>query len=110
MSAAFFQQIEEILHTERIDLYRRYGADHTVTLARYTLNMALSESLYPAMASDPILPRTRFPTRTRMMTTVTATTACRLNGQVASFLPTKSSLMARKYKSSFVANKIELQA
>jgi Abi-like protein len=49
MNPAFFLQIEGILHTERIDAYRRDGADHTVTLARYLLNMALSESLYPAL-------------------------------------------------------------
>ncbi len=49
MNPAFFQQIEKILHTERIDAYRQDGADHTITLARYLLNMALSESLYPAL-------------------------------------------------------------
>ena len=49
MNAAFFQKIEDILHTERIDVYRRDGADHKLTLARYALNMALSESLYPAL-------------------------------------------------------------
>jgi hypothetical protein len=49
MNSAFFQQIEDIIHTERIDVYRRDGADHKLTLARYTLNMALSESLYPTL-------------------------------------------------------------
>lgn len=49
MNPAFFQKIESILHTERIDAYRQDGADHTVALARYLLNMALSESLYPAL-------------------------------------------------------------
>ena len=49
MNPAFFQQIEAILHTERIDAYRQDGAAHDVTLARYLLNMALSESLYPAL-------------------------------------------------------------
>lgn len=49
MNPAFFQQIERILHTERIDVYRRDGADHKHTLARYTMNMALSESLYPTL-------------------------------------------------------------
>ena len=49
MNPAFFQPIEGILHTERIDAYRRDGADPTITLARYLLNMALSESLYPAL-------------------------------------------------------------
>ena len=49
MNPAFFQQIEGILHTERIDAYRKDGADHTTTLSRYLLNMALSESLYPAL-------------------------------------------------------------
>ncbi len=49
MNPAFFQQIEGILHTERIDVYRRDGADRKLTLARYMLNMALSESLYPSL-------------------------------------------------------------
>jgi len=49
MNSAFFQQIEDILHTERIDAYRQDGADECLTLARYLLNMALSESLYPAL-------------------------------------------------------------
>jgi len=49
MNPAFFQQIEGILHTERIDAYRQDGADHGVTLSRYVLNMALSEALYPAL-------------------------------------------------------------
>ena len=49
MNPAFFKQIEDIIHTERIDVYRRDGADHTITLARYTLNMALSEALYPSL-------------------------------------------------------------
>lgn len=49
MNSAFFQQIEGILHTERIDAYRQDGADHTTTLSRYLLNMALSESLYPVL-------------------------------------------------------------
>ena len=49
MNSVFFQPIEEILHTERIDAYRQDGADHIVTLFRYLLNMALSESLYPAL-------------------------------------------------------------
>lgn len=49
MNPAFFQHIENILHTERIDAYRHDGADHTTTLSRYLLNMALSESLYPVL-------------------------------------------------------------
>jgi hypothetical protein len=49
MNVAFFQQIEEILHTERIDSYRQDGADEALTLSRYTLNMALSEALYPVL-------------------------------------------------------------
>lgn len=49
MNGAFFQQIEGILHTERIDAYRQDGADSKLTLARYLLNMALSESLYPTL-------------------------------------------------------------
>ena len=49
MNPAFFQQIEGILHSERIDAYRQDAADHTLTLSRYLLNMALSESLYPAL-------------------------------------------------------------
>jgi hypothetical protein len=49
MNPAFFQSIESILHTERIDAYRQDGAGPSVTLARYLLNLALSESLYPAL-------------------------------------------------------------
>ena len=49
MDPLIFQQIEGILHTERLDAYRQDGADHTTTLSRYLLNMALSESLYPAL-------------------------------------------------------------
>ena len=49
MNPAFFQHIESILHTERIDAYRQDGADHTTTLSRYLLNMALSEALYPVL-------------------------------------------------------------
>lgn len=49
MNPHFFQQIEGILHTERIDAYRQDGADHATTLSRYLLNMALSESLYPVL-------------------------------------------------------------
>jgi hypothetical protein len=49
MNPVFFQQIEGILHTERIDAYRQDGADHISTLSRYLLNMALSESLYPVL-------------------------------------------------------------
>lgn len=49
MNPLFFKQIEGILYTERMDSYRRDGADHTLTLARYTLNMALSEALYPTL-------------------------------------------------------------
>lgn len=49
MSPDFFDKIEEILHTERVDAYRQNGADEKLTLARYALNMALAESLYPAL-------------------------------------------------------------
>jgi hypothetical protein len=49
MNSAFFQKIEGILHTERIDAYRQDGADAKLTMARYSFNMALSESLYPAL-------------------------------------------------------------
>jgi hypothetical protein len=49
MSPHRFQQIEGILHTERIDAYRQDGADSNLALSRYLLNMALSEALYPAL-------------------------------------------------------------
>ena len=49
MNSAFFHRIESILHTERMDAYRHDGAAHDLTLARYMLNMALSESLYPTL-------------------------------------------------------------
>jgi len=49
MNPTFFQQIEGILHAERIDAYRQDGADPALTMGRYTLNMALSEALYPSL-------------------------------------------------------------
>lgn len=49
MNPTFFQHIERILHAERIDAYRQDGADPALTLGRYTLNMALSEALYPSL-------------------------------------------------------------
>lgn len=49
MNPAFFQEIEGILHTERIDAYRQDGADEKTTLGRYILNMALSEAIYPVL-------------------------------------------------------------
>jgi hypothetical protein len=49
MSSTFFREIEAILHADRVDAYRQDGADHCVTLSRYLLNMALSESLYPTL-------------------------------------------------------------
>jgi len=49
MNADFFLQIENILHSDRLDVYRQDGADQNLTLARYSLNLALSESLYPSL-------------------------------------------------------------
>ena len=49
MNLDFFQKIEAILNSERLDAYRGDGADEALTLSRYALNMALSESLYPAL-------------------------------------------------------------
>jgi len=49
MNSAYFNSIEQALHTERIDAYRNDGAGQDLTLARYLLNMALSESLYPTL-------------------------------------------------------------
>lgn len=49
MNPSFFQQIEGILHAERIDAYRQDGAAPALTMGRYTLNMALSEALYPSL-------------------------------------------------------------
>lgn len=49
MNPVFFEHIERILHTERIDAYRQDGADQTTTLSRYLLNMALCEALYPLL-------------------------------------------------------------
>jgi hypothetical protein len=49
MNPTFFHRIESIIHSERLDAYRSDGADTTSTLARYLLNMALSEALYPAL-------------------------------------------------------------
>lgn len=49
MNLAFLQKIEVILHSERLDAYRQDQADAAMTLARYSLNMALCESLYPVL-------------------------------------------------------------
>lgn len=49
MNPVFFQEIEGILHTERINAYRQDGVDEKTTLGRYLLNMALCEALYPAL-------------------------------------------------------------
>lgn len=49
MNAAFFQKLEAILHSERMDAYRQDKASAERTLARYALNMALCEALYPAL-------------------------------------------------------------
>ena len=46
MNPVFFQQVEAILATERIDAYRQDGVPPATTLARYLWNMALCESLY----------------------------------------------------------------
>lgn len=49
MTPSTFPQIEAALHTERLDAYRQDGADEKTALARYALNMALAEALYPAL-------------------------------------------------------------
>jgi hypothetical protein len=46
MDGAFFLKLEEILNSERLDVYRQDGADEVTTLSRYLLNMAICESLY----------------------------------------------------------------
>jgi hypothetical protein len=46
MNPAFFQQVETILASERLDAYRQDGVPPATTLARYLWNMALCESLY----------------------------------------------------------------
>jgi len=49
MPPGFFNRIESVLYAERINAYRQDGADELMTLARYMLNMALSESLYSSL-------------------------------------------------------------
>lgn len=49
MKLCKFHQIEATIHPERLDAYRQDGADENLTLARYALNMALSEALYPTL-------------------------------------------------------------
>lgn len=49
MNPAFFQQLETILATERLDAYRQDGVTQEITLARYLWNMALCEALYPPL-------------------------------------------------------------
>src|ERR1043166_4061074 len=46
MNLAFFQQVESILATERLDAYRQDGAVPAIALSRYLWNMALCEALY----------------------------------------------------------------
>jgi hypothetical protein len=46
MNVVFFEQLETVLATERLDAYRQDDADEITTLSRYLLNMALCESLY----------------------------------------------------------------
>ena len=42
----FFTHVRKALSVERIEAYGNDGATHTITLARYLLNLALCESLY----------------------------------------------------------------
>jgi hypothetical protein len=46
MNRKFYRQVESHLNAERLDAYRRDGADEATTMARYLLNLALCESLY----------------------------------------------------------------
>ncbi len=46
MNPVFFQSVEDILASERLDAYRQDGVPSATTLARYLWNMALCESLY----------------------------------------------------------------
>ena len=46
MKSEIFRQIEQHLNSERLNAYRRDGADDATTLARYLSNMALCETLY----------------------------------------------------------------
>lgn len=47
--ADFSATLSRCLAIERLDVYRTDGVDEKVALARYLLNMALSESLYPIL-------------------------------------------------------------
>jgi len=62
-----FQQIEGILHTERLVAPRTGGADSSLTLSRYLLNMALSEAFY--LCNSPLSRRYARPTRRRLQST-----------------------------------------
>lgn len=46
MDSTNFRKIEAHLNAERLNAYRKDGADDETTLARYLLNMALCEALY----------------------------------------------------------------
>ena len=46
MNPSFFQEVETVLASERLDAYRQDGALPVTALARYLLNMALCEALY----------------------------------------------------------------
>lgn len=47
--SSFSDTLSRCLATERLDAYRSDGADEQLALARYLLNMALSEALYPVL-------------------------------------------------------------
>ena len=49
MNTDKLEKLESALAPERIDSYRQDGADPILTMARYLLNMALCESLYPCL-------------------------------------------------------------
>lgn len=46
MNPDFFNRLEELLASERLAVYRQDSPAHDIALARYLLNMAVSESLY----------------------------------------------------------------
>ena len=49
MNPAILQKVETILTKDRLGVYRQDGATPEIALARYSLNIALSEALYPTL-------------------------------------------------------------
>ena len=59
MNDEFFQKLEVALASERLDAFRRDGAEPLLVLSRYLWNMAVCESLYSPLQMAEIALRNR---------------------------------------------------